>query len=69
MKLVADWKDCWRWASVHAMTYAIALQSAWVMLDADMRASLPAGVVQGVTVALLVFGIAGRLVDQGKKQP
>lgn len=66
-RLVPDWREAWRWASMHAMGAAIIVQSAWQVLDADMRESLPAGWVRALTVALLVLGIAGRLVDQQKR--
>jgi Na+-transporting NADH:ubiquinone oxidoreductase subunit NqrB len=66
MKLVTDWRQCWRWLSVHAMAGAIAVQAAWQVLDADLRASLPADWVRALTVALLVLGILGRVIDQDK---
>lgn len=67
MKLVDDFKQCWRWISVQAMVLAGAVQGAWLMIPDDMRTSIPPHVVQGVTIALLVLGVAGRLVDQSKK--
>lgn len=66
MRLVSDWRRCWRWLSVHAMAYAIIVQSAWQVLDADMRGSLPAEWVRALTVGLLALGILGRIVDQTK---
>lgn len=67
MQLVSDWRQCWRWLSVHAMGYAIIVQGAWQVIDADMRASLPEVWVRALTIALLVLGIVGRLVDQPPK--
>lgn len=67
MKLVEDWKCAWRWISVQAMVLAGALQGAWLFIPDDMKSSIPHGIVQGVTIALLVLGVAGRLVDQPKK--
>jgi hypothetical protein len=64
MKLVDDAKQAWKWLSVQAMICAGALQGAWVFIPDDMRASIPHGVVQGVTIALLVLGVGGRLVKQ-----
>ena len=52
--------------SVQAMALAGAVQGAWIFIPTDMRDSIPANVVQGVTLALLVLGVAGRLVDQPK---
>jgi hypothetical protein len=67
MKLVEDAKQCWRWVSMWCMTLAGALQGAWMFIPDDMKASMPHNLVQGATVALLVLGVAGRLVDQGGK--
>jgi len=67
MKLVRDWKRAWRWISVQSMVVAGAVQGAWMFIPDDLRTSLPHGVVQGVTLALLTFGVAGRLVDQTPK--
>lgn len=65
MKFVADWQRAWRWNSVHAMTAAIALQGAWAAIPDDLKQHIPAAMVNGVTIALLVLGIIGRLRDQG----
>ena len=67
MKLVDDFKDAWKWFSVQAMVLAGAIQGAWIYIPDSLRSSIPAGVVQGVTIALLVFGVVGRLVDQPTK--
>jgi len=64
MKLVDDAKQAWRWFSVQAMVLAGAIQGAWVFIPEDMKASIPPTVVQWVTIVLLVFGVAGRIVDQ-----
>ena len=64
MKLVSDWRECWRWFSTQAMALAGAIQGAWVLLPDDMKASIAPSIVSGITLTLLVFGIVGRLVDQ-----
>jgi len=66
MKLIPNWKKSWRMVSVQAMTLAGAIQGAWMFIPEDMKASISPSIVQGVTVALLVLGIAGRMVDQPK---
>lgn len=67
MKLVDDAKQAWRWFSMQAMALAVAVLGAWEVIPADMKASIPAQYVTYVTLGLLVFGIAGRLVKQGEK--
>lgn len=69
MKLVNDWKDCWRWLSMHSMVLAVAMQAGWNMLDEAQRSTLPEWMVSLLTVGILVLGIVGRLVDQPKKAP
>ena len=66
MKFIANWKKAWRMLSVQAMALAGAVQGAWMFIPDEMRSSIPANVVQGVTIALLVLGVVGRLVDQPK---
>lgn len=65
--LVENARSAWRWFSVQAMVAAGALQAAWTVIPEDMKASIPPGIVQGVTIVLLVLGVAGRLVDQSPK--
>lgn len=67
MKLVPNWRRAWRWISVQAMVVAGAIQGSWIFIPQDMKASIPQDIVQAVTVALLAFGVAGRLVDQSPK--
>lgn len=66
MKFIANWKKAWRMLSIQAMTLAGAVQGAWMFIPDEMRSSIPANVVQVVTIALLVLGVVGRLVDQPK---
>lgn len=64
MKLVQDWKQAWRWSSVHAMSAAAAVQGGWVALPDDMRRHIPLAVASAVTIGLLILGVVGRLRDQ-----
>lgn len=66
-RFVDDWRDCWRWFSVHCMTLATAVQTTWLMLPPDLKTTLPDGLVNKVSIGLLVFGVIGRLVKQEKK--
>ena len=67
LELVDDAKQAWRWLSVQSMVVAAAIQGAWLFVPDDLKASIPPDVVQGVTLALLAFGVAGRLVKQEPK--
>lgn len=66
MKLIPEWRKALRMFSVQAMGLAGAIQAAWVLLPPEMVASFPDGWVRAVTVALLVLGVVGRLVEQPK---
>ena len=68
MKLVDDWRDAWKWISTNCMVLAATIQGVWATLSEDMRASVPQGVIASITIAILVMGVAGRLIDQPKKK-
>lgn len=69
MTLVENVKDSWKWISVQAMTLAGALQGAWLYIPEDLKANVPHNLVNGITLVLLVAGIAGRLVKQDATKP
>jgi hypothetical protein len=41
MKLVENWKDCWKWFSVRALAAIGLLPAVWMMLPEDLRAYIP----------------------------
>lgn len=67
LAFVDDVNQAWRWISMWCMTVAGAIQGAWLFIPEDLKASIPANVVQGVTLAILVTGVVGRLVKQEPK--
>lgn len=69
LELVDDAKQAWRWVSMWCMTGAGAIQASWLFIPEDMKASIPPNIVQGVTLALLALGVAGRLIQQPPKKP
>jgi len=66
MQLIPEWKKCLRMFSVQAMLIAGAIQAAWVALPIAWQASFPEPWVRGITIAVLVLGAVGRLVQQPK---
>jgi hypothetical protein len=66
MKLIPNWRKAWRMLSMQAMAAAAILQTAWETNPDAIRAVLPSAWVPWVTVALLLFGMAGRVVQQRK---
>ncbi len=65
MRLVPNARHAWKWISVQAMAVSVAIQAAWMNLPPDMQARIPEAWVDIGTMAVLVLGIIGRLVDQG----
>lgn len=68
LKLVDNWRNWWKWLSMHAMIGATAIQGAWMQVPEDMKQHVPAYLVSGATIALLVLGIVGRLIKQPEKE-
>jgi hypothetical protein len=66
MKLVPDWRDSWRWISMHAQVAQVAVLATWAGLPDDFRSSVPPHVLLGITAAVATVGVAGRLADQSK---
>lgn len=64
MKLVENWRDGWKWLSMHCMIIAGALQGAWVYVPDDMKQMVPRHLVSVLTMILLGLGVVGRLVKQ-----
>lgn len=67
MKLVSNWRASWKWASMHAMAAALAIQAAWVAIPSELQALVHPLIAHVMTAFLLVAGIVGRLVDQAPK--
>lgn len=66
LRLVDDAKHAWRWFSVQAMAITALFMTVWGSMPDDLKAAIPQWVVALVAVAVLILGIAGRLVQQGK---
>lgn len=67
MKLVDDARKAWRWISMQCMGAAVALLGAWEVMPDDLKTGIPPRAVTIVAVVLLVLGMLGRLVRQGKR--
>lgn len=67
MRLVPDWKQSIKWFSVQFPLVNTAFLGTWAMLPQKFQDALPVPVVIGIAIALIVIGVAGRLVDQKPK--
>jgi hypothetical protein len=65
-ELVDDWKNVHKWVSTQCMSLAAAIQGTWLYIPEDMRQAIPSKLVTGVTIGLMVLGVVGRVVKQGK---
>lgn len=69
MKLIENWRRAHRMLSVQAMALAAAVQGAWPTLPEEMKSSISPTLVNWISLALLVAGIVGRLVQQNSTEP
>lgn len=60
-ELVENWNEFMSWASTRCFIIAGAIQTSYSMLDADMKAQVPASIVYWATMAVLAFGVFGRV--------
>lgn len=66
MKPISNWRKAYRMLSVQAMALATAIQGAWMAIPEELKSTIPPQAVYWITMGLLAFGIAGRLVAQPK---
>ena len=67
LRLVDDWKDCWKWFSTNCMLVSVAIQATWLNVPEGLKSSLPDSLITIVTIVFLVLGFIGRLVQQDTK--
>lgn len=66
MRLVKEWRRCWRMFSMQSMAVSTALLAAWGLLPDNLVEALPSGVITTVAIVVLVLGMIGRIIDQPK---
>ena len=66
-RLVADWKQAYRWFSVHAMLAGGAMQMSWAVIPEDIKTHLPQYLFTYGTIGVLILGVFLRVVDQPQK--
>lgn len=68
MRLVANWRKAWRWASLQFMALAAAAQVAWETMPAEALAVIPIDYQGYITLGLVIAAMIGRMIDQGTAQ-
>lgn len=69
LQLVDEAKKWWKLFSVQMMGLSIAIQGAWSAFGDDLKTYIPHVVASGVSMALLLLGIGGRMVKQNNMDP
>lgn len=69
MRLVPDWRECWKWNSMHGMGAAMILIGSWNALPDKWQDVFPQHIVLSLASVALLLGIAGRLRDQTSDKP
>lgn len=69
MRLVADWRRCHRWFSMHAMGWSAGLLLTWNTLPPKLQSAVAEPLMTAIVVVILVLGMFGRVVEQGPAPP
>lgn len=62
-RLVADWRDGWKWYSTRSTAIVLALPVAWNAIPSGFQDAIPGGVVTCMA-AVAMIGQVGRFIDQ-----
>lgn len=66
IRIVHNWRNCYKWVSLHCMTFAGSISGTWLLIPDDLRQSIPQKWLAGITIALMILGVVGRFVNQTK---
>ena len=68
MKLIDEWKSAYKLFSVQMPVINTVFLATWSSLPQKFQDALPIQYVIAIAAALLVLGVAGRLVSQQKPE-
>lgn len=68
MKLVENWRQCWKWFSVQGLAILIVIPPTWAALPPDVKAFVPAGWEAWIFTVIALAAAIGRIIDQGSRQ-
>lgn len=66
INLVDGWHQAWTWYSMHALLWPAAAIGGWEIMPGAWQDAIPHRIVSAIAVSVLLSGMAGRLVEQGK---
>lgn len=61
MRLISDWHQAWRWASIRLIAASAAIQLVIISFPAELTAFIPAWLMQTMAIGCLVGAILGRI--------
>lgn len=67
-RIIKNWRDAWKWYSIHMPMLSAALLATWVALPDQLQQSLSPLELKAVAIVLIVLGVIGRLIDQSPKK-
>jgi hypothetical protein len=68
LNLVPDWRESYRWFSMHAMGWSLGLIGSWAALPPDLKALVPEWLLLLFVAVLLFLGMVGRVIEQPPSQ-
>lgn len=67
MRLIDEWKVCYRYLSVQANGIGAAMMVGYSSMYEQLKENFPPKYMAAITAAVFILGIIGRLVSQEKK--
>lgn len=64
MKLIDDWRGCWKFLSVHAGVLGVAISTTYASLYSQLKENFPPTYMAILTGVVFALGIVGRLISQ-----
>lgn len=65
MRLISNWREAWKWHSVHGLVLLTAIPTIWHELPYEIKDMIPDNWVGYISIAVGLITLLGRLRDQG----
>ena len=65
MKLITNWRKCWKFLSVQLMAVGSAMSVTYAQLYDKMKDHIPPDKMMYIVLVVFVGGILGRVISQG----
>lgn len=64
MRLIDDWKACWKYASIWCNTIGVAISGAYGSFYEQLKDNIPPKYMMITTGVVFIMGIVGRVISQ-----